>query len=219
MKKAVLILSGGVDSTTLLYDLLRTNHDVHAVSFDYGQRHYREINAAASSCENLGVSHKIVDLCGIGEILGNNALTGNLDVPLGHYEDENMKCTVVPNRNMIMLSIAIGYAINIESNNVYYGAHTGDHAIYPDCRSEFVQAIQNVAGLCHYDPIYVHAPYLYLSKVDIVALGLDLEVDYSLTTTCYRGEERACSKCGSCVERLEAFELNGVEDPIEYEPE
>lgn len=116
-----------------------------------------------------------------------------------------------------MLSVAIGYAINIGANHVYYGAHAGDHAIYPDCRPEFVQAIQNVAELCHYDPIHVHAPYLYIRKDEIVALGLDLGVDYALTLTCYKGNEKACGQCGSCVERLEAFEINKAKDPIEYE--
>lgn len=217
MKKAVIILSGGVDSTTLLYDLLRKGYDIRAISFDYGQRHIKELGMAQRTCEKVGVEHTIVDLTSLSAILSNNALTGNIKIPEGHYEDENMKLTVVPNRNMIMLSIAIGYTINVEANHLYYGAHAGDHAIYPDCRPEFVQAIQNVAELCHYDPIHVHAPYLYIPKSKIVALGLDLNVDYSLTWTCYKGGLKACGKCGSCVERLEAFEMNKAKDPIEYE--
>ena len=217
MKKAVLILSGGVDSTTLLYDLLRKGYDVHTISFDYGQRHNKELGAAARTCEKVGVKHTIVDLSRLDGILGNNALTGKIEMPKGHYADESMKLTVVPNRNMIMLSVAIGYTINIGANNVYYGAHAGDHAIYPDCRPAFVQAIQNAAELCHYHPIHVHAPYLYMRKDEIVALGLDLGVDYSLTWTCYVGGRKACGKCGSCTERLEAFEINKVKDPIEYE--
>lgn len=216
MKKATLILSGGVDSTTLLYDLYRKGYDVHAISFDYGQRHIKELDMAQRTCEKVGVEHTIVDLTSLSDILSNNALTGNIEVPEGHYEDENMKLTVVPNRNMIMLSVAIGYTINIGANNLYYGAHAGDHAIYPDCRPEFVQAIQNAAEVCHYDPVYVHAPYLYIPKSEIVAQGLDFGVDYSLTWTCYAGEEKACGKCGSCVERLEAFEINGVKDPLKY---
>lgn len=215
--KVVLIMSGGLDSTTLLYELLNKAKDVCPISFDYGQRHAREIDMAQKTCEKVGIDHTIVDLSGLGGILGNNALTGKIEVPEGHYEGENMKLTVVPNRNMIMLSVAIGYAINIGANHVYYGAHAGDHAIYPDCRPEFVQAIQNVAELCHYDPIHVHAPYLYIRKDEIVALGLDLGVDYALTLTCYKGNEKACGQCGSCVERLEAFEINKAKDPIEYE--
>ena len=217
MKKATLILSGGVDSTTLLYDLHRRGYDVRAISFDYGQRHIKELGMAQKTCEKIGVEHTIVNLSNLGSILGNNALTGKIEVPEGDYQDPTMKLTVVPNRNMIMLSIAIGYTINIGANHLYYGAHAGDHAIYPDCRPEFVQAIQNVAELCHYDPINVHAPYLYIPKSEIVALGLDLGVDYSLTWTCYKGGLKACGKCGSCVERLEAFEINKAEDPIEYE--
>jgi 7-cyano-7-deazaguanine synthase len=216
MKKATLILSGGVDSTTLLYDLYRKGYDVHAISFDYGQRHIKELDMAQRTCEKVGVEQTIVDLSGLGGILANNALTGEIEMPEGHYESEGMKLTVVPNRNMIMLSIAIGYAINIGSEDVYYGAHAGDHAIYPDCRSEFVVAIQNVAELCHYDPVNVHAPYLDISKADIISRGLSIGVDYSLTWTCYAGEEKACGKCGSCVERLEAFEINGVKDPLKY---
>ena len=217
MNKAVIILSGGLDSTTLLYDLYAQGKDVHAISFDYGQRHTKEIEMAKKTCEKLGVEHTVVDLSELGGILANNALTGEIEMPEGHYADESMKLTVVPNRNMIMLSVAIGYAINIGSNHVYYGAHAGDHAIYPDCRPVFVQAIQTVAEVCHYDPVHVHAPYLYMGKDEIVARGLSLGLDYSTTWTCYKGMDKACGKCGSCVERLEAFALNGVKDPIEYE--
>ena len=217
MNKAVIILSGGLDSTTLLYDLYAHTKDVYAITFNYGQRHDKEIEMSVRTCEKVGVEHTIVNLSNLGDILGNNALTGEIEMPEGHYKDESMKLTVVPNRNMIMLSIAIGYAINIGSNHVYYGAHAGDHAIYPDCRPKFVQAIQNVAELCHYDPVYVHAPYLYMGKDKIVARGLSLGVDFATTWTCYRGTKLACGKCGSCTERLEAFKLNDVEDPIEYE--
>jgi len=217
MKKAVLIFSGGLDSTTLLYDLYARGKDVHAISFDYSQRHSKEIEMAQKTCEKVGVEHTIVDLSGFGRILNNNALTGRIEVPEGHYADESMKLTVVPNRNMIMLSVAIGYAIDIGANHVYYGAHAGDHAIYPDCRPEFVYAIQEVAKVCHYDPVYVHAPYLYMGKDKIVARGLSLGVDFATTSTCYQGKEKACGKCGSCTERLEAFALNNAEDPIEYE--
>ena len=217
MNKVVIILSGGLDSTTLLYDLLAQGKDVHAISFNYGQRHDKELIMASKTCEKVGVEHTIVNLSNLDNILDNNALTGNIEMPEGHYADESMKLTVVPNRNMIMLSIAIGYGINIGSNDVYYGAHAGDHAIYPDCRPEFVHAIQRTARSCHYDPVYVHAPYLYMGKDEIVARGLSLGLDYSCAWTCYQGREKACGKCGSCTERLEAFALNGIEDPIEYE--
>ena len=217
MNECVLILSGGMDSTTLLYDLLDKDMNVHPLGFNYGQRHSKELDGAAKTCEKLGVEYKIINLSGLSDILNNNALTGNIDVPEGHYEDESMKQTVVPNRNMIMLSIAIGYAIDIGTQDVFYGAHAGDHAIYPDCRPKFVHGIQDVAALCHYYPINIHVPYLYITKGDIVARGLELDVDYSLTWTCYAGKEKACGKCGSCVERLEAFALNNSIDPIKYE--
>jgi len=217
MRLSVLVLSGGLDSTTLLYDLLNRNIDVHPISFNYGQRHSKELDCAAETCKLLGLEHEIIDLSGLSSILSNNSLTGNIDVPEGHYADESMKLTVVPNRNMIMLSIAIGYAINIGSENVSYGAHAGDHDIYPDCRPEFVRAIQDVADQCHYYPIRVCAPYLNITKGDVVAKGLELGVDYSLTWTCYKGKDLACGKCGSCTERLEAFTVNNSIDPIKYE--
>lgn len=215
--EGVLILSGGLDSTTLLYDLIDQGRKIYTISFDYGQRHSKELIMAARTCQKLGINHKIVDLSTLSEILGDNALTGTIDVPLGHYEEENMKQTVVPNRNMIMMSMAIGYAISLDIENVYYGAHHGDFAIYPDCRPTFVDAIQKVANLCHYEPIRVLAPYLYMDKIGIVTRGLELNVPYEDTWTCYAGKLKACGKCGSCTERLEAFAANNVIDPIKYE--
>lgn len=217
MSKSVLILSGGLDSTTLLYELLNKNKEVHAISFAYGQKHAKELEMATATCRKFSIDHKVIALTSIGSILNSNALTGGIEIPKGHYQDESMKLTVVPNRNMIMLSIAIAYAINIGSEEVCYGAHAGDHDIYPDCRPEFVEAIQNVADVCHYNPIRVCTPYLYLTKAEIVERGVSLNVDYSLTWTCYEGRIQACGKCGSCTERLEAFDLNNVTDPIEYE--
>ncbi len=216
MNDVVLILSGGLDSTTLLYDLINQGMTVHPIGFNYGQRHSKELVMARRTCERFDLDYKIVDLSDFGSLLSNNALTGDIDVPEGHYADESMMQTVVPNRNMIMLSVAIGYTIDIDAKDVFYGAHAGDHDIYPDCRPEFVSAIQDVAHLCHYYPVHVRAPYLDITKADVVTKGLHLDVDYSLTWTCYKGEEKACGKCGSCTERLEAFELNNSVDPIEY---
>ena len=215
--KTVLILSGGMDSTTLLYDLIDQDIEVYPISFNYGQRHNKELILASKNCERLKLEHKIVDLTSLQSILDNSSLTGDIDVPEGYYKDENMKSTVVPNRNMIMLSIAVGYAINIGSDKVCYGAHAGDHDIYPDCRAEFVDALNGATILCHYEPVYIYAPYLYMDKADIVNRGLELNVPYEDTWTCYKGGERACGVCGSCVERLEAFEKNGVKDPVKYE--
>ncbi len=216
--KVVLILSGGMDSTTLLYRLKAEGKEIHAISYDYSQRHSKELIAAKNSCNALNIPQKIVNLKGLIEakIFGDNALTANVDVPEGDYTDESMKVTVVPNRNMVMLSIAISYAISIGASKVYYGAHAGDHAIYPDCRTEFVEAIDQVARICDYHQVSIHAPYLEFNKADIVAEGLKYNVDYQSTWTCYKGEERACGKCGSCKERLEAFAKNHVEDPLEY---
>lgn len=216
--KAVIILSGGVDSTTLLYDLLRqTKFKVHAISFNYGQRHAKELACARATCKKLGVSHKTVGLDCLNEVAPSALTRDDIAVPEGNYQDENMKITVVPNRNMVMLSLAISYAIGIGASKVFYGAHGGDHAIYPDCRDEFVQVMNQAARLCDWEKVEVNAPYLTWDKAAIVARGIKMGVDYSLTWTCYKGGALACGKCGSCVERLEAFAANGVVDPIKYE--
>lgn len=217
--KAVLILSGGMDSTTLLYYMLKVlKMEVFPISFNYGQRHLRELSAAMLTCSRLGLKHRIADLSQITKLISNSALTNpEIAMPEGNYNDESMKLTVVPNRNMILLSVAIGYAINVGAGHVFYGAHAGDHTIYPDCRPEFVTAMQLVAGLSDWTPIKLQAPFLHLDKGDILERGLLLDVDYGLTWTCYAGREKACGKCGACRERLEAFERIGKKDPLEYE--
>lgn len=217
--RCVLILSGGMDSTTLLYRLIAEKKEVYTLSFHYGQKHSKELEVAKKTVKKLGVSHKLLDLRTLQEsgLFGESSLTSDVPVPEGHYADENMKSTVVPNRNMIMLSMAIAYAVALNAGAVYYGAHAGDHAIYPDCRPEFVKAMQEAAKLCHFFPVKIEAPYLFQSKGDIVADGLKLKVDYSLTWTCYKGGQKACGKCGSCTERLEAFALNNAIDPVEYD--
>lgn len=217
--RVVLILSGGMDSTTLLYRLLHENKEIFTLSFNYGQKHIRELEVAKKTTAKLNVPHKIIDLSQLRDsgLFGSSSLVSNLPVPEGHYAAENMKSTVVPNRNMIMLSMALAYAITLDAVAVYYAAHAGDHAIYPDCRPAFVDAMQNVSLLCHYYPITIEAPYLYVTKSEILAEGLKLGVDYSLTWTCYKGGQKACGKCGSCVERLEAFQKNNIKDPLPYE--
>ncbi len=216
--RVVIILSGGLDSTTLLHRLLTKKYEIFAVTFNYGQKHSKEIEYAKLTCQKLNIPHKIVSLENINQagFFGNSSLTSTIDIPEGHYANKNMMSTVVPNRNMIMLSLAIAYAISIKSSEIYYGAHAGDHIIYPDCRPDFVSAMQNVAKYCHYWPIKIQAPYLHITKADIVKEGLQFNVDYSLTWTCYKGEEKACGKCGSCTERLEAFSQNDSKDPIQY---
>ncbi|MCQ8882228.1 7-cyano-7-deazaguanine synthase QueC [Pseudoalteromonas shioyasakiensis] len=216
-QKVVVIYSGGMDSFTVLNKALQQGHEVYALSFDYGQRHVKELKVAAQVCEKLGVSHKIVDISAINQLIGGSSLTDDIDVPEGHYEEESMKSTIVPNRNMILLSLAVGYAVSLKASKVYYGAHSGDHAIYPDCRPEFVQKMDDVCRIANYDAVEIFSPYLSNTKIDILTDGLKMGLDYSQTWTCYNGRDKACGKCGACQERLEAFALNNVTDPIEYE--
>lgn len=216
-KKIIVILSGGMDSTTMLYDLGQTNKIVGVLSFNYGQRHKKELEFAKKTCEILKLEHHIVDLSNIKELLGGSSLTDNIDVPEGHYQQENMKLTVVPFRNTIMLSIAGGYAISKGAQYIAYAAHAGDHAIYPDCRPLFVQELNKSFKVADYKPVKILAPYLKLNKISILKKGIKLGVPYQNTWTCYNGREKACGKCGSCQERLEAFEKNKIKDPLEYE--
>ena len=218
MNSGVLIYSGGMDSTTLLYYLLHQNYHLKALSFNYGQRHAKELAAAAAICRKLDVPHQVVDLTAITGLIGGSSLTDPaLPVPEGHYTGENMKITVVPNRNMIMLSIAIGHAIALKYDAVAYAAHSGDHTIYPDCRPAFVEAMQQVAGLCDWHPVKIATPFIKMDKGDIAELGLQLGVPFELTWTCYNGRDRHCGKCGACQERREAFFKHGLADPIQYE--
>lgn len=212
--KTVVILSGGMDSTTLLYQLLKTRTEVKAISFDYNQRHKVELEFAAKTCNKLGIDHQTIDITFLAKIADKSALTGNIKVPTGHYESENMKTTVVPNRNMIFASIAIAYAVNLDYDEIALGVHAGDHAIYPDCRPQFISALRKIAKVANYKAIKVYAPYLKIDKGDIAIIGKKLNVDYSLTQTCYEGKEKPCGKCGSCSERLEAFNKAKLNDPL-----
>lgn len=211
--KAVVVLSGGMDSTTLLYKVIADGYAPAVVSFNYGQRHKKELNYARTITRRLGLQHKVVDLRSINPLLQGSALTTkNVAVPEGHYAEESMKATVVPNRNMIMLSLATGYAVSIGANNVFFGAHAGDHAIYPDCRKEFVKKLSDVTRIANYTPVEVHAPFLKMDKGDIVELGIKLGVPFSNTWTCYVGKAKPCKKCGACVERMEAMAKAGYVD-------
>lgn len=221
MNKCVVIYSGGMDSFTLLNALIKQRsypaENVYALSFDYGQRHSKELHYAAAVCAELSVNHKVVDIKSIQGLLGGSSLTDDIPVPEGHYEEASMKATVVPNRNMILLSLATGYAVTVGSQNVYYGAHAGDHAIYPDCRAEFVTAMNDVTRIANYDPVEIITPYQRLSKGGIACIGASLDLDYGKAWTCYNGREKACGKCGACQERIEAMEIAGIKDPMEYE--
>ena len=214
---AVVVFSGGMDSFTVLHKAINQGHKVFAVSFDYGQRHNKELQVASTVCKDLAISHKVVDISSINQLIAGSSLTSDIDVPEGHYEEPSMQQTVVPNRNMIMLSLAVGYAVSIGANKVYYGAHSGDHAIYPDCRPEFVEKMNAVCAIANYEAVEIVTPYLDSSKIEILKDGLDMGLSYANTWTCYNGREKACGKCGACQERLEAFKENGIPDPLEYE--
>ena len=213
----VVIYSGGMDSYTVLHKAINDGYDVFPVTFDYGQRHVKEIEFASLVCDELRLDHKIVDISAINQLLQGSSLTSDIGIPEGHYEDMSMKSTVVPNRNMILISLAVGYAVSIGADKVYYGAHSGDHAIYPDCRPEFVQKMNAVSQIANYEPVEIVSPYLDKNKNDILSNGLKMGLDYGKTWTCYNGREKACGKCGSCVERLEAFAHNQIKDPLSYE--
>lgn len=219
MAKVVVIYSGGMDSFTALGRAIeehgRTN--VVAFSMNYGQRHVKELEYAKRVCEEQKIKHVVYNASALGALLGGSALTDNVPVPEGHYADESMKKTVVPNRNMILLAIAAGVAVAEEADALITGMHAGDHAIYPDCRPEFANRMYDALQCANYKPISLLTPFLYADKGDILKFGLDRGYDYGMSWTCYNGREKACGKCGSCVERLEAFANNNATDPLEYE--
>jgi len=222
MIKTLVVLSGGMDSTALLHLAIHEEgaRNVGAVSFNYGQKHGVELVYASEYCASMSIPHEVVDISLLKGTLSNSALTGDFDVPEGHYEDENMKVTVVPNRNMILLAIAAGKAINDGYERIGYAAHKGDHAIYPDCREEFAAAMKECLRLCHYDDgIELWRPFIDFRKEDIASLGTGLGVDWTMTWSCYNGRDLHCGKCATCGERKEAFAISNLVDPTEYEDE
>jgi 7-cyano-7-deazaguanine synthase len=218
-KRSVIILSGGIDSAVLLHTLFAEGQDVTALTFSYNQRHRKEVEYARRTAERLKVSWLCIDAEKVFAALrGDSALMNEkLQVPHGHFAAEPMKGTVVPNRNMIFLAIAIGHAVSEKRSVVYYGAHAGDHTIYPDCRPEFVETMQRAAKLCDWQKIELCAPFLHWSKGKVVAEGSKLGVNFLETWTCYEGGQIHCGQCGSCNERKEAFRAAGVADPTAYQ--
>lgn len=216
MKDSVIIVSGGLDSITLLYDKAETI--ALAISFDYGQNHSKkELPYAEYHCQKLGIPHITIPLTFMHQYFKSSLLEGAEAIPEGHYEEENMKSTVVPFRNGIMLAIATGIAESHELKRVYIANHGGDHTIYPDCRPEFIDAMDKATSAGTFVDVRVEAPYTNISKADIVRRGAALGIDYAKTWSCYKGSEIHCGKCGTCVERKEAFADAGVNDPTEYE--
>jgi len=218
MKSATIILSGGLDSSTLAYYLKDKGYQLEAVSFNYGQKHVKELECAAKIASNLGIKHTVIDLSFLGKLLDSALTNTDESVPEGHYEAENMRRTVVPNRNMIMATIAhsVGYSKGIK--DLVLGVHAGDHYIYPDCRPEFLQNLALALQASNDDKeISLVTPFSAIDKTDILRIGLKLDVPYEDTWTCYNGREKACGKCGSCTERLEAFAKCNSTDPLQYE--
>ncbi|BCG83069.1 MULTISPECIES: 7-cyano-7-deazaguanine synthase QueC [unclassified Mesorhizobium] len=217
--KALVICSGGLDSVSLAHKVATEQKLIGLLSFDYGQRHKKELGFAAICAKRLAVPHQIVDIRDVGRNLSGSALTDNVDVPDGHYAEDSMRITVVPNRNAIMLAIAFGVAAAKKADAVATAVHGGDHFIYPDCRPAFIDAFQTMQNhaLAGYADIRLYAPYVNMSKADIVSEGAKYATPFEATWSCYKGGARHCGRCGTCVERREAFDLAGITDPTDYE--
>ncbi len=217
--KTLVVCSGGLDSVSLAYRVAAEHQLTALLSFDYDQRHKKELDSASACAKRLGVPHQVIDITSIGARLTGSALTDNVDVPDGHYAEETMKITVVPNRNAIMLTIAFGVAAAQGADAVALAVHGGDHFIYPDCRPGFIDAFQTMQNhaLDGYANIKLLAPYVHVSKADIVVDGVKYGTPFAATWSCYKGGEHHCGRCGTCVERREAFHIAGIEDPTPYE--
>ena len=216
LKDSMIIYSGGLDSTTLLYE--EQERIALAVTFAYGSNHgAREQACAEWHCRRLGIEHVVVDLAFMGKLFQSSLLSGADAIPDGRYDEDNMKSTVVPFRNGIMLSVACGLAESRGLARVLMANHGGDHAIYPDCRPEFVEAMDAAMRAGTYAGVAITAPYTHLSKSDIIRRGAAMGVDYGHTYSCYRGGEHHCGTCGTCTERREAFREAGIPDPTQYE--
>lgn len=221
MSLAIVILSGGLDSAVLAYQLQSEGRDLHLVSFDYGQRHSKELEYSRRIAARLNARHDVIDIRAVGKLLGGSALTDDsIEVPHGHYAAPTMAVTIVPNRNAIFLTIAYGVAVAQNAQLVATAVHSGDHFVYPDCREAFIQSFDKMQRLavegCGDENLKLHAPFVDKTKAQIVEIGAQLKVPFEETWSCYEGREVHCGQCGTCVERREAFEVAGIADPTEY---
>lgn len=216
--KVCVLLSGGMDSVTALYEALGTHEVVACLSFDYGSKHNaRENPFAKAHAERNGIPHHSIELDFMNRLFKSDLLKSGGRIPDGHYAAESMKQTVVPFRNGIMLAIAAGFAESIGAEGVLIAAHSGDHAIYPDCREPFMRAMGEAISEGTYAKIQLLRPFIAMDKAGIARRGAELGVDFSETWSCYKGGETHCGVCGTCVERREAFDLAGLTDPTVYE--
>ncbi len=209
----IIILSGGLDSTVLAYHVLDKGLRPLLLTFDYGQKHTKEIAMAKQTAEVLNLRHLVIRLP-LNEIFKySSLLKGGSDIPEGRYTKESQRSTVVPNRNMILLAVAAGVAEDRGISKLYYGAHSNDRAIYPDCRPEFIDAVSEATKKGTYNNVEIIAPFKECTKAEVVKEGVRLDVPFKNTWSCYKGEKTPCGKCGTCVERKEAFKLAGAKDP------
>lgn len=216
--KIVVSLSGGMDSATLVAYLISKGHDVECVSFEYGSKHNQYEHAAAEAfCWHYGLELKMIDITPVMKTFTSALLKTGDDIPEGHYTDKTMEATVVPARNLIFLSILAGHAWSVGADAIAIGIHQGDHAIYADCRKEFYKAMDTAIYLGTDSRIQILAPFVDMDKAGILAEGFKIGVPYEFTRTCYKDQVESCGKCGSCVERLEAFAAHGKIDPVDYE--
>jgi len=216
--RTAVVMSGGMDSSTLLWQLLDEGDECLTVTVDYGQRHRKEIEAAQQMAAICDVPHRLVNVAALSQHLTGSALTDDVDVPHGHYAEESMRATVVPNRNMILLAVAGGVAVANGCNRIATAVHAGDHFVYPDCRPQFIESCSATLAIAteSFGDVTIHAPFVNITKAEIAARGEVLGVPWAKTWTCYEGGDIHCGRCATCVERLEAFDLAGVTEPTEY---
>ena len=220
MRSALCIVSGGMDSVTLAYDVRPVFRPdaLHLMSFNYGQRHKKELDYAVHHANKLGARFDLVDLSGLAYLLKGSALTDDsVEVPEGHYAEESMRATIVPNRNAMMLAIAYAAAVSLGAEVVAAGFHAGDHWVYPDCRPEFVDAFATMERLATESDIRLYTPWMNVQKSDIALRASELGVNLAESWSCYKGGDAHCGRCGTCVERIEAFQVAGITDPTAYE--